>query len=94
MTEFSSLSQDNSTDSAVTPDLGMASQMFFQLVLRRELFAAGLAGVRLRSTEFLPVFLQMQRELTLQDELVSTLRAQEVLTTQTDTAAKESASRH
>lgn len=56
--------------------------MFFQLVLCWELFAAGLASVWLCSTEFLPMFLKMHWKLTLKNKFISTLRAQEVLTTQ------------
>lgn len=83
----------NSNHYVITPDFGMTFQMFFQQVLCRELFAAGLASVWLCSTEFLLMFLKMQRKLTLKNEFISTLRAQEVLTTQSIILLKNNAKR-
>lgn len=63
-----------------TPDLRVGAVVLLQLTGRGELSAAGLAGKNPGSGEFSPVFLQVQGELILQHELITALRAQQILT--------------
>ena len=53
--------------------------MLLEVCRRLELFVTGFAGVDLDARQLLTVLLQVQRELALENELISTLYTDQIL---------------
>lgn len=67
--------------------------MLLELCGHLEVLAAGLAGVDLDAGQLLPMLLEVERQLALQDELIPALGADQVLEERTGAGLEETRQR-